>query len=456
MKIAMIAMSGIRACDAELLELGLTMPGFVERSRTIASLPSLGLLTLAAMTPPEHEVHYLEVADVRDAERVPDDFDLVVISSFSAQIEEGYELARRLRALGVPVVMGGLHVTSVPGEPAGCGASAAIGEGEIVWPRILRDASRGRLEPVYDARGREFDLADAPMPAFELLDIDNYNRLTVQTSRGCPWRCSFCASSILLTGRYKQKPIDKVLREIDSIRDLWPRPFIEFADDNAFVNPAYWHTLLPQLARRRVRWFAETDISVSEDERLLRALRRAGCAEVLIGFESPVEQGLDGIELRRNFKKRKWPTYKQAIRRIQAHGIRVNACFVLGLDGHTPDVFDALYDFVEDAAPYDVQITYQTPFPNTPLYHQLKREDRLTHDGEWDRCTLFDINYRPAPMTARQLRQGFFDLTRRLYNDRFTRWRRSVFKDHRRRGPTVSRPRPAAPAARQPLHLPVL
>ncbi len=134
MKIAMIAMSGIRACDAELLELGLTMPGFVERSRTIASLPSLGLLTLAGMTPRQHEVCYLEVADVRDAERVPDDFDLVVISSFSAQIEEGYELARRFRALRVPVVLGGLHVTSVPDEPAACGASAAIGEGENVWP----------------------------------------------------------------------------------------------------------------------------------------------------------------------------------------------------------------------------------------------------------------------------------------------------------------------------------
>src|SRR5689334_6282737 len=125
MKIGMIAMSGVRACDAELLKLGLTLPGFVERSKTIASLPSLGLLTLAGMTPGEHEVRYIEVADLAAAESLPKDFDLVAISSFSAQINEGYELARRFVSVGVPVVMGGLHVTSVPGEPALCGASAA-------------------------------------------------------------------------------------------------------------------------------------------------------------------------------------------------------------------------------------------------------------------------------------------------------------------------------------------
>src|SRR5262245_55688194 len=165
MNIGLIAMSGIRALDQELLKLGLTLPGFVERSRRIASLPSLGLLTLAGMTPAEHDVRYLEVADIRDAVALPTDFDLVAISRFSAQVKEGYELARRYRAMGVPVVIGGLHVTSMPDEPASFGASAAVGEGEITWPEILRDAEAGRpLKPVYSSRGREFNLAEAPMP----------------------------------------------------------------------------------------------------------------------------------------------------------------------------------------------------------------------------------------------------------------------------------------------------
>jgi radical SAM superfamily enzyme YgiQ (UPF0313 family) len=391
------------------------------------------------MTPPEHEIKYIEVADLKDADGLALDFDLVAISTFSAQSLEAYTLAARLSEAGVPVIMGGLHVTSVPDEARMYGASVLIGEGEPVWPDILRDAERGELKPVYDARSRQFDLADAPMPAYELLDIDKYNRITVQTSRGCPWKCAFCASSILLTDRYKQKPIKKVLAEVDKVCDIWPRPFLEFADDNGFVNRGYWRKLLPHLAKRRIRWFTETDLSVSEDDELLEMIHDAGCAEVLIGFESPTPDSLDGIELNANWKKKRYPQYKQAIAKIQSHGIRVNACFVLGLDGHTPAVFDAVEDFVNDATPYDVQITYQTPFPNTPLYRRLKHEGRLTHDGQWDRCTLFDINYQPQGMTAEELRAGFHSLTKRLYNDEATAYRQEGFKQQYRQGHEAKR-----------------
>ena len=433
MRIGFIAMSGIRACDQELLNLGLTLPGFVERSKQIASLPSLSLLTLSGMTPAHHQVSYHECPDAITARSLPTDFDLVAISSLSAQVKEAYATAERYRRLGIPVVMGGLHVTSMPSEPAKHGAVAVLGEGELAWPEILADAECGKLAPVYDVRQREFDLADAPMPAYELLDLDRYNRITVQTSRGCPWRCDFCASSILITRKYKQKPIAKVLSEIDRIKHLWPKPFIEFADDNSFVNRAYWHELLPRLATRRIRWFTETDVAIYDDDRLLDEMRAAGCAQVLIGFESPVASALDGIEARKNFKRDQFSRYKEAIRRIQAHGITVNACFVLGLDGHGPGVFDALFEFVRDALPYDVQITVPTPFPGTPLYNRMKQQGRLLEDGAWEKCTLFDINIRPRQMSVEELRSGFHRLTRMLYSDAFTRERRRAFHSGYRR-----------------------
>lgn len=431
MRIGLIAMSGIRACDPELLRLGLTLPGFVERSKVVASLPSLGLLTLAGMTPPEHDIEYVEIADLSESRKrneIPDRLDLAAISSFSAQINEAYELADIFRARGVPVVMGGLHVTCLPQEAGAHCDAVVIGEGEISWPRVLADAKDGGLQPVYGRRTEEFDLADAPMPAFELLDINKYNRLTVQTSRGCPFRCEFCAGSILLTRRYKQKPIARVLAEIDRIRQIWPRAFIEFADDNTFVNKTYWKELLRELKSRRIRWFTETDISVAEDAELLRLMRAAGCAQVLIGLESPTRSPLDGLEATSNWKMRKWPAYRDAIRTIQSHGISVNGCFVIGLDGHDAGIFDQVYDFVRDSGLHEVQITIQTPYPGTPLYQRLCDEGRMLHDGDWQRCTLFDVNFRPNGMTAAELARGFRNLAVRLYSEDFTRERRERFK----------------------------
>jgi radical SAM superfamily enzyme YgiQ (UPF0313 family) len=357
---------------------------------------------------------------------MPTDFDLVAISSFSAQVGEAYELADRYRELGVPVVLGGLHVSMLPQEALGHCDAVVAGEGERAWLEVLRDAERRELRAYYGAGG-QFDLADAPMPAFELLDIRQYNRLTVQASRGCPLRCDFCAASILIAPAYRQKPIARVLAEIDRIREFWQRPFIEFADDNAFVNKRYWKGLLPELARRRIRWFAETDISLHEDGELLSLMRESGCAQVLIGLESPSANGLRGIELKNDWKLRWWPQYKQAIERIQSHGIRVNGCFVLGLDAHGPEVFDDVYDFAIEAELFDVQITVQTPFPGTPLESRLRRECRLLYDREWQRCTLFDVNYEPKGMSADELRSGFRHLAERLYSQDLTNWRRENF-----------------------------
>jgi radical SAM superfamily enzyme YgiQ (UPF0313 family) len=426
MRIALIAMSGVRACDAELMAIGLTLPGFVERSKVIASLPSLGLLTLAGMTPAEHDCHYFEVRDIREAPAMPVDFDLVAISSFSAQVGEAYELADRYRELGVTVVMGGLHVSMMAEEALMHCDAVVVGEGEVTWLEVLRDAERRELRACY--RGAEqYDLINSPMPAYELLDIEQYNRLTVQASRGCPLRCDFCAASILIAPTYRQKPVARVLEEIDRICEIWRRPFIEFADDNAFVNKRYWKRLLPELAKRRIRWFAETDISLHEDSELLSLMRESGCTQVLVGLESPSESGLRGMELRNDWKLRWWPQYKQAIERIQSHGIRVNGCFVLGLDAHGPEVFDDVYDFAIEAELFDVQITVQTPFPGTPLEARLRREGRLLYDGDWERCTLFDVNYQPKGMSTDELRAGFRHLAERMYSEDLTKWRRENF-----------------------------
>ncbi len=432
MKIALVAMSGIRACDEELLRLGLTLPGFVERSKTIASLPSLGLLTLAGMTPERHSIEYVEVPELKDTAFSPEGFNLVAISSYSAQIGEAYQLASRCRQANVPAVIGGPHVTALPDEALDHSDAVVVGEGEACWHDVLKDAEAGKLSGVYGSADGAYDLSDAPMPAFGLLDISKYNRLTVQTSRGCPRRCEFCGGSVLLTSKYKQKPISKVLKEIDAILQIWERPFIEFADDNSFVDRAYWKELLGQLKDKKIKWFTETDLSVSEDAQLLELMRQSGCAQVLIGLESPVEAGLAGLELRTDWKLKKFPEYKQAIRTIQSHGVTVNGCFVIGLDGQTPEIFDQVFDFVRLSELYEVQVTILTAFPGTPLYERLGRENRILEDRQWQKCTLFDINFRPKNMSVAELSDGFKRLAVQLYSDDFTQWRRNNFKKYLR------------------------
>jgi radical SAM superfamily enzyme YgiQ (UPF0313 family) len=426
MKLGLIAMSGVRAHNPELTRLGLTLPGFVERNKVIASLPSLGLLTLAGLTPPSIDIEYLELRDLgefQDASR----FDVVAISSFTAQIKEAYALADRLRAQGTCVVLGGLHVTALPDEAAAHADSIVVGEGEPAWPVLMHDLAKGRLAPRYDARRVPFNLGLAPMPRFELLDADRYNRLTVQTQRGCPFNCEFCAASIRLSPTYRFKPIEKVIAEVRRIKEIWPKPFIEFADDNTFANRRHGKRLMRALAAESVRWFTETDVSVARDPELLSLMRDAGCAQVLIGLESPQAEGLHGLETRSGWKERQRDFYMEAVRRIQDHGISVNGCFVLGLDGTGLESFDAVRAFVRDSGLHEVQITVMTPFPGTPLYDRLKREGRLLREDAWELCTLFDVNFVPQRMTVQELEQNFVSLAGDLYGEAETRRRRAAF-----------------------------
>jgi len=431
MHIAFVAISGVRSANRDLMEVGLTLPGFVERSQVIASLPSLALLTLAGMTPDTFDISYHEVPDISALGELPH-CDVAAISSYTAQIGDGYLLADRFRAAGVTVILGGIHVTALPDEALEHADAIVVGEGEIGWPEVLQDLSSGRLRRTYAADGREFDLADAPMPRFDLLDIERYNRLTVQTQRGCPWRCEFCASSITLTPCYKVKPVERVIAEIREIKRLWAHPFIEFADDNSFADRRHSRELLRALAPERIHWFSECDISIADDPELLDLMRESGCRELLIGLESPSPSGIDGVEQRRNWKRTRFDRYRDDIGRIQARGIAVNGCFVLGLDGDGPGVFDAVEAFVRESGQFDVQITVMTPFPGTPLYERLRREGRLLEEGAWERCSLFDVNFRPLRMSAAELQRGLLGLARRLYTEDERSARQDRFRAQRR------------------------
>ena len=427
LRMGLVALSGTRVQDPELVRMGMTLPGFVERNRTIAALPSLGLLTLAGMTPPGVELAYHEVDDASDLEAIPDDYDAVAVSFLSARAPDAYRIADHFRRRGVTVIAGGLHVTARPFEAARHADAVVVGEGEPVWRPLIDDLLHDRLRPLYDARPAPFSLADAPLPRFDLLDPDRYNRIPIQTARGCPLDCAFCAASIRLRPGYRVKPVEKILAEIRYAKRIWPQPFLEFADDNSFIHRRHAKTFLRRLAEEKVRWFTEADLSIADDDELLALMRDAGCAQVLIGIESPNIATLDGIERRGNRKYVYAQRAMAAIDRIQRHGITVNGCFVLGLDGTDSAIFEQVLDFVQISGLYEVQVTVLTPFPGTPLYHRLQREGRLLQPEAWERCTLFDVNFRPDRMTVDELRSGFRWLASQLYSRETTHERRRRF-----------------------------
>jgi radical SAM superfamily enzyme YgiQ (UPF0313 family) len=428
MKIGFLAMSGIRAHNEKLLKLGLTLPGVVERSQVVASLPSLGLLYLAAVTPPEHELHYFEAEADGSEPASAYTCDLVAISTFSAQVFEAYAIADRLRRAGVRVAMGGLHVTVRPEEALQHADYVIVGEGESVWPAVVEACHQGTGFGIWKAAAfPPVDVNQLPVPRYDLLADRPYNRFTVQTSRGCPWRCDFCASNVMLRQKYRKRPVKDVIRDIEEICRWRKRPFLEFADDNTFVDKEWGKELCRQLAPLRLKWFTETDISVADDSELLQLMRLARCRQVLIGLESPERTALDGLEMKTNFKARRWESYVAAIREIQDHGITVNGCFILGLDGQTPEIFQEVLDFALRVPLYDVQITVLTAFPGTPLYDRLHREGRILQPERWDLCTLFDVNYQPKNMSVEQLQDGMCWLTERLYSEECLMRRRRPF-----------------------------
>jgi len=425
MKIGLLALSGVQVRTERIAKLGVTLPGFVNRGKIIASLPSLALLIIAGLTPEDIEVEYVEIPDINQHDVNPD-FDLVAISTYSAQIFEAYELADRYRAKGIRVVIGGPHVTMLPDESKPHVDAVVIGDAEPVWGELINDFKEGKLKPYYRAV-KAYDLSQSPLPRYEFLDKSKHNRITVQTARGCPHDYEFCAASKIL-GPYRKKPVELVVRDIKAIKKLWRNPFIEFADDNTFVDKEWSKRLLSALIPLHIRWFTETDISVAQDEELLSLLRPSGCRQLLIGFESVLRSNLKGME-RNDWKSKQYDSYLSAIEKIQSHGVSVNGCFILGLDSDDFSIFEKTRDFIEKSQLLEAQITVLTPFPGTRLHQRLQKEERLLKEIFWDRCTLFDVNFVPKNMTVEQLEDGLAWLGSQIYSEQAYNRRKEHYKE---------------------------
>jgi len=334
----------------------------------------LGLLILARLTPPDWEVEVIdENLDPIEVQALPRP-DLVGITAFSCQATRAYELAALFRAMGVPVVMGGIHATMCLDEALGYVDAVVTREAESVWPQVLADVQAGTLQRVY--AGGPVSMAEIPPARHDLL-AGRYLFGSIQATRGCPLNCSFCSVTAFNGGQFRHRPIENVIAELRQIREKR----ILFVDDNLIGTRRDHLAYAKDLFRAMIRegltwpWICQATINFGDDEELLDLAARSGCLGVFIGFESPTVEGL--IALHKKFNIRKGGDLRAAVRRTQRHGITVMGSFILGIDTDRPGIGAATARAAEDYGLDMANAQILTPLPGTVLFKEMVRQGRV-------------------------------------------------------------------------------
>jgi radical SAM superfamily enzyme YgiQ (UPF0313 family) len=365
---------------------------------------------VAALAPPDVRVEIKD--DLLEEITFREEADLVALSFMSHQAPRAYELAAGFRQRGIPVVLGGFHATLAPDECQEHADALVLGEAEEAWPRLLQDFQAGRLQPRYQGRALS-DLKNLPVPRYDLLDLKRYKLLNIpsQTTRGCPYNCSYCEVTQVYGGKFRHRPVDEVIHEIKEIRRLTGSDFIYFVDDNFVANRRHALAIMERLLPLKLIYGCLATANVGDDPEVLDLMARSGCLHVNIGMESISPESLKAI----NKKQNKVRDYERQFRALRDRGIGFSVNVMFGLDGDRPDIFETTVDFlIRIKAPVSFMFIL-APRPGTRVRDQLLAEGRI-FDHDWTNYCGFKTVYHPKHMTARQLEEGYWRANRRLYS----------------------------------------
>jgi radical SAM superfamily enzyme YgiQ (UPF0313 family) len=375
----------------------------------------LGLLTVAALTPPTWTVALVdENLAPLDLDALPRP-DLVGLTAFSSQSNRAYEVAAACRARGIPVVMGGIHASMCPEEAGGYVDCVVKGEAESVWAQVLDDAGNGRLKAIYD--GGRADLESVPVARHDLLP-EGYAFGAIQTTRGCPMNCTFCSVTAFNGSRYRHRPIPHVVDELRAIQER----YVLIADDNLVGSTPAHFTRAKALFRAMIdagvgkTWITQTSIHIADDDELLELAARAGCFALFIGFESPTAEGLGEVGKQFNTRNR---DLRASVKRIQEHGILVIGSFILGLDADRPGIGGTI---AQAALTLDLDllnVLFLTPLPGTRLWARMLEEGRIPTASFPESWKYYTLTFPVAPhanLSREQLVQEIETCDRTFYS----------------------------------------
>jgi radical SAM superfamily enzyme YgiQ (UPF0313 family) len=365
------------------------------RQRKKALCPPLGLAMVAALTPPEVEVSLTdENVTVVDLKK---ETDLVGITALTITAQRAYEIADSFRTRGVKVVLGGAHPSALPEEASQHADAVVIGEAEGIWPNLIEDFKANRLQRVYKQCERP-SLLHLPIPRRDLFAKGAYYVAnTISTTRGCPYSCSFCSVTSFFGHTYRCRPIEEVLKEIETLNQ---KKLIAFVDDNIVGNPKFAKELFRALVPYRIKWVAQASVTIAGDDELLKLAAASGCQALFIGFETLSPANLAAVGKRVNVADE----YQTVIRKIHSHGIAIHGFFLLGLDEDNENVFERIVRFAQKMRLEGAQFAYPIPYPSTSLCESLDKVGRIV-TKDWSQYES-NLVFKPKLMSREALQKG--------------------------------------------------
>lgn len=379
---------------------------------TRALNPPLGLATVAGLCPEDWDVSIVD----ENLESVPTapQADIIGVCGMGVQFERQKELLTYYRNKGYFVVAGGSYASLCPESYETIADCVVAGEAEYIWPQFCADVVAGKPKSLYREHG-VVDLADTPVPRFDLLKMHQYRSVSLQFSRGCPFRCEFCDIIVMFGRRPRTKSPAQIGRELDRLRTLGVDS-VFFVDDNLIGNKRAAKELLrflEEYQRRHAYPFqfgTEASLNLAEDDELLDLFRRAGFTWVFLGIESPDVASLEEVKKFQNTRL----DMLSAVRRIYANGIEVLGGFIVGFDNDTADTFERQYRFITDSGIQAAMVGLLTALPKTPLYERLEREGRLLSGVNDSDNTKQGTNVIPLRMSYDEMIARYRGLFTRL------------------------------------------
>lgn len=380
-----------------------------------ASLPPLGLLTVAAMLPKEWEkklvdmmVTTLSDSDIRWA-------DFVFISATSIQKESVKGIIAKCKVLGAKIVAGGPLFTVGYGDFENVD-HLVLNEAEVTLPAFLKDLKEGHPKHIY-ASDEWADVENTPIPLWELVDMKEYATMCIQYSRGCPFSCEFCDIPVHFGHNMRAKAKDQVLAEFESLYSHGWRGGVFIVDDNFIGNKRELKkAILPSMVEwmdKRSHPFSfatQTSIDLSADEELMQLMAQAGFDSVFVGIESPNEESLTECGKYQNKNR----DLLACVKRIQRSGLQVQAGFIVGFDSDPPTVFDRLIAFIQESGIVTAMVGLLNAPRGTRLHQRLVKENRLLKEISGDNTDL-SMNFVPK-MNYEVLVNGYKRVVHTIYS----------------------------------------